>query len=48
MVTAHLGAASTQLSSVANRVLIDYKDAIQDYQVTNMPVVSMFAEKFTT
>ena len=48
MVTAHLGAASTQLSSVANRVLIDYKDAIQDYKVTNMPVVSMFAENFTT
>ena len=48
MVTAHLGAASTQLSSVANRVLIDYKDAIQDYRVTNMPVVSMFAENFTT
>tara|TARA_Y100000310_G_scaffold20964_1_gene20296 strand:+ start:5061 stop:6170 length:1110 start_codon:yes stop_codon:yes gene_type:complete len=48
MVTAHLGVASSQLSSVANRVLIDYKDAIQDYKVTGMPVVSLFAESFTT
>ena len=48
MVTANLGLASSQLSSVANRVLIDYKDAIQDYKVTDMPVISMFAENFTT
>ena len=48
MVTANLGLASSQLNSVANRVLIDYKDAIQDYRVTDMPVISMFAESFTT
>jgi hypothetical protein len=42
------GLASSQLSDTANRVLIDYKDAIQDYKVTEMPVVSMFAERFTT
>ena len=42
------GIASSQLSGTANRVLIDYKDAIQDYKVTDMPVVSMFAERFTT
>ena len=42
------GIASSQLSSTANRVLVDYKDAIQDYKVTEMPVVSMFAERFTT
>ena len=42
------GIASSQLSSTANRVLIDYKDAIQDYKVTEMPVVNMFAERFTT
>lgn len=42
------GLASSQLSSTANRVLIDYKDAIQDYKVTDMPVVQMFAERFTT
>jgi len=42
------GLASSQLSSTANRVLVDYKDAIQDYKVTEMPVVQMFAERFTT
>ena len=42
------GIASSQLSDTANRVLIDYKDAIQDYKVTSMPVVNMFAERFTT
>ena len=42
------GIASSQLSSTANRVLVDYKDAIQDYTVTEMPVVNMFAERFTT
>ena len=48
MVTANLGIASSQLSSVANRVLIDYKDAIADYKVTDMPVIQMFAESYTT
>ena len=48
MVTANLGLASSQLSGVANRVLVDYKDAIQDYRVTEMPVIEMFAENFTT
>ena len=48
MVTANLGVASSQLSAVANRVLVDYKDAIQDYRITDMPVISMFAESFTT
>jgi hypothetical protein len=55
MVTAKLGIASSQMagdgtpsSSLTNRVLIDYKDAIQDYRVTDMPVISMFAESFTT
>ena len=42
------GIADSSLSSTANRVLVDYKDAIQDYKVTEMPVVNMFAERFTT
>ena len=42
------GIATSQLNDTANRVLIDYKDAIQDYKVTSMPVVQMFAERFTT
>ena len=48
MVTAKLGIATSSLSATANRVLIDYKDAIQDYRVTDMPVIQMFAESFTT
>ena len=39
---------SSNLSSTANRVLVDYKDAIQDYKVTDMPVIAMFAERFNT
>lgn len=39
---------SSNLSSTANRVLVDYKDAIQDYKVTDMPVIALFAERFTT
>ena len=48
MVTAQQGLADSALSSVANRVLVDYKDALQDYKVTSMPVIEMFAERFTT
>ncbi len=48
MVTAQEGLATSALSGVANRVLTDYKDALQDYRVTDMPVISMFAERFTT
>ncbi len=48
MVTAKDGLMTSNLSSTANRVLIDYKDAIQDYKVTDMPVISLFAERFTT
>ena len=40
----NVGSGSTQ----ANRVLVDYKDALQDYRVTELPVISMFAENFTT
>ena len=48
MVTAQKGLATSALSAVANRVLVDYKDALQDYKVTSMPVLEMFAERFTT
>jgi len=30
------------------RVLIDYKDAIQDYKVVDLPALSMFCEPMTT
>ena len=48
MVTAKEGLMTSNLSSTANRVLVDYKDAIQDYKVTDMPVIAMFAERFNT
>ena len=48
MVTAKEGLMTSNLSGTANRVLTDYKDAIQDYKVTDMPVISMFAERFST
>ena len=48
MVTAQEGLLTSNLSATANRVLTDYKDAIQDYRVTDMPVISLFAERFTT
>ena len=48
MVTAKEGLMTSNLSSTANRVLVDYKDAIQDYKVTSMPVIAQFAERFTT
>jgi hypothetical protein len=48
MVTAKEGLMSSNLTSTANRVLVDYKDAIQDYKVTSMPVIAQFAERFTT
>jgi len=48
MVTAKEGLATTSLSGTANRILVDYKDALSDYRVTEMPVISMFAERFTT
>ena len=48
MVTAKEGLATTSISATANRVLVDYKDALQDYRVTSMPVIQMFTERFTT
>ena len=48
MVTAKDGLMTSNLSATANRVLVDYKDAIQDYKVTDMPVIQLFAERFTT
>ena len=33
---------------VGERVLIDYKDAIQDYNIVDLPALSMFCEPMTT
>jgi|TARA_R110002051_G_scaffold93368_3_gene163186 hypothetical protein len=52
MVTTKEGLLTTQGqgsgSTSANRVLVDYKDALQDYRVTALPAISLFAERFTT
>ena len=52
MVTTKEGILTTQGSgsgsTMANRVLVDYKDALQDYRITSLPAVNMFAERFTT
>jgi len=33
---------------VGERVLVDYKDALQDYRAANLPVMQMFAQTMTT
>ena len=54
MVTAQQGiltsanAGDVTSSTVANRVLVDFKDALQDYKSTNLDVISMFCEPMTT
>jgi len=54
MVTANTGiltsanAGDVTSSTVANRVLVDFKDALQDYKSTNLDVISMFCEPMTT
>ena len=52
MVTTKEGILTTQGAgsgaTMANRVLVDYKDALQDYRITSLPAIDMFAERFTT
>tara|TARA_Y100000593_G_scaffold15641_1_gene30752 strand:+ start:733 stop:1830 length:1098 start_codon:yes stop_codon:yes gene_type:complete len=54
MVTANTGiltsanAGDGTTSTIANRVLVDFKDALQDYRTTSMDVLSMFAENMET
>jgi len=54
MVTAQLGALTSQNSgdgttaTTAQRVLIDFKDALTDYKSTSLDVISMFCEPMTT
>ena len=35
-------------TGTAERVLVDYKDALVDYKATDLPVIAMFAESMTT
>jgi len=54
MVTAQTGiltsanAGDGTTSTIANRVLVDFKDALADYRTTSMDVLSMFCENMET
>jgi len=54
MVTAQLGALTSAnagdgtTSTIANRVLVDFKDALIDYKVTDLDAIGMFCEPMTT
>ena len=54
MVTAQTGALTSAnagdgtTSTIANRVLIDFKDALIDYKTTSLDAISMFCEPMTT
>ena len=45
LTTLNTGAAD---GGAGERVLVDYKDAIMDYKVTDLPALSMFAEPMST
>jgi hypothetical protein len=42
------GAYAAAGTGTAEKVLVDYKDALIDYKATELPVISMFAESMTT
>ena len=42
------GAYAAAGTGTAEKVLVDYKDALVDYKATDLPVISMFAETMTT
>jgi len=48
MVTENSGLLTSSQSATGNRVLTDYKDAVADYKVTDLPLLSMFSQTFTT
>ena len=54
MVTAQVGALTSTnagdgtTSTIANRVLVDFKDALIDYKATSLDVIGMFCEGMTT
>ena len=54
MVTAQTGLLSSvnagdgTTSTIANRVLVDFKDALVDYKSTSLDAIQMFCEPMTT
>ena len=48
LTSANKGAYAAAGTGTAEKVLVDYKDALIDYKATDLPVISMFAETMTT
>ena len=48
MVTPTYGILTTTSSGDANRILVDYKDGLKDYKVTDLPVFQMFTQPMQT
>ena len=48
LTSANKGAYAAAGTGTAEKVLVDYKDALVDYKATDLPVISMFAETMTT
>ena len=48
LTSANKGAYADAGTGTAEKVLVDYKDALIDYKATDLPVISMFAETMTT
>jgi hypothetical protein len=42
------GGGDGTTSTAAQRTIVDFKEAIMDYRVTDMPVLDMFAQRYTT
>ena len=48
MTSASSGAFELDGTGTAEKVLVDYKDALIDYKATELPVIAMFAQSMTT
>jgi hypothetical protein len=46
--TQNKGAYAAAGTGTAEKILVDYKDALVDYKATDLPVISMFAETMNT
>ncbi len=48
LTSANSGAYAAAGTGTAEKVLVDYKDALIEYKATDLPVIAMFAESMTT
>ena len=44
----NVGSFAATTAGTGERVLVDYKDALQDYKVTDLPALQLFTETMTT